>query len=72
MRDGRRALDDARGSGSARRLPSSRSACADRPAELVVELDGQVGDALVGQVGGDVDLARRTMPMVITAARASG
>ena len=30
---------------------------ADRAAELVVELDGQVGDALGGQVGGDVDLA---------------
>ena len=30
---------------------------ADRAAEFVVELDGQVGDALGGQVGGDVDLA---------------
>ena len=30
---------------------------ADRAADLVVELDGEVGDPAGGDVGGDVDLA---------------
>ena len=45
---------------------------ADRAARRALELDRQVGDPAGGDVGGDVDLAARTMPMSMTRAAGGG